>query len=195
MSLQTRPTPPHLTSAMAENILAAACESETRKAAKRMRLEIYQTSQVRHWQLEVGKEQNWQCPVLGSKVFQKVLGAAEQNAVVCRASGDGNAGLDWPHCRHRAPGIPALSCWQQRTAKLLAGLGLCFPCAGRTDRSRQAALQRLHSHHPLLLLTASFILLPRPSLHQWKPELQLPWLRVPGGQPAAPRIPPDGQPQ
>ncbi|NXK19222.1 NOL4L protein, partial [Arenaria interpres] len=29
----------------AENILAAACESETRKAAKRMRLEIYQTSQ------------------------------------------------------------------------------------------------------------------------------------------------------
>lgn len=46
MSLQTRPTPPHLTSAMAENILAAACESETRKAAKRMRLEIYQTSQV-----------------------------------------------------------------------------------------------------------------------------------------------------
>jgi len=31
---------------MAENILAAACESETRKAAKRMRLEIYQTSQV-----------------------------------------------------------------------------------------------------------------------------------------------------
>ncbi|NXJ71228.1 NOL4L protein, partial [Rostratula benghalensis] len=43
--LQTRPTPPHLTSAMAENILAAACESETRKAAKRMRLEIYQTSQ------------------------------------------------------------------------------------------------------------------------------------------------------
>lgn len=45
--LQTRPTPPHLTSAMAENILAAACESETRKAAKRMRLEIYQSSQVR----------------------------------------------------------------------------------------------------------------------------------------------------
>ncbi|NXA56218.1 NOL4L protein, partial [Nothocercus julius] len=47
VSSQTRPTPPHLTSAMAENILAAACESETRKAAKRMRLEIYQTSQVR----------------------------------------------------------------------------------------------------------------------------------------------------
>uniref|UniRef100_W5MEY8 Nucleolar protein 4-like b n=1 Tax=Lepisosteus oculatus TaxID=7918 RepID=W5MEY8_LEPOC len=39
---QTRPTPPHLTSAMAENILAAACESETRKAAKRMRLDVYQ---------------------------------------------------------------------------------------------------------------------------------------------------------
>ncbi|XP_038659338.1 nucleolar protein 4-like isoform X5 [Scyliorhinus canicula] len=38
----SRPTPPHLTSAMAENILAAACESESRKAAKRMRLETYQ---------------------------------------------------------------------------------------------------------------------------------------------------------
>lgn len=59
MSLQTRPTPPHLTSAMAENILAAACESETRKAAKRMRLEIYQTSQVQCWQLGVGREQSW----------------------------------------------------------------------------------------------------------------------------------------
>lgn len=39
--LQTRPTPPHLTSAMAENILAAACENESRNAAKRMRLEAY----------------------------------------------------------------------------------------------------------------------------------------------------------
>ncbi|XP_015422136.1 PREDICTED: nucleolar protein 4-like [Myotis davidii] len=46
----TRPTPPHLTSAMAENILAAACESETRKAAKRMRLEIYQSSQRYNYQ-------------------------------------------------------------------------------------------------------------------------------------------------
>ncbi|XP_051963959.1 nucleolar protein 4-like [Xyrauchen texanus] len=36
---ETRPTHPHLTSAMAENILAAACESETRNAAKRMRLD------------------------------------------------------------------------------------------------------------------------------------------------------------
>ncbi|XP_064154107.1 nucleolar protein 4-like b isoform X1 [Anguilla rostrata] len=41
--METRPTPPHLTSAMAENILAAACESESRKAAKRMRLDVYQT--------------------------------------------------------------------------------------------------------------------------------------------------------
>lgn len=72
MSLQTRPTPPHLTSAMAENILAAACESETRKAAKRMRLEIYQTSQVRCWHLEVGEGQSWQWPMVRSKVFLKV---------------------------------------------------------------------------------------------------------------------------
>ncbi|XP_069573519.1 nucleolar protein 4-like isoform X2 [Brachyistius frenatus] len=42
----TRPTPPHLTSAMAENILAAACESESRNAAKRMRLETYHDEQI-----------------------------------------------------------------------------------------------------------------------------------------------------
>lgn len=41
---QIRPTPPHLTSAMAENILASACESETRNAAKRMRLDTYQAT-------------------------------------------------------------------------------------------------------------------------------------------------------
>ncbi|XP_069477093.1 nucleolar protein 4 isoform X4 [Ambystoma mexicanum] len=35
----SRPIPSHLTSAVAENILASACESETRNAAKRMRLE------------------------------------------------------------------------------------------------------------------------------------------------------------
>ncbi|XP_036387307.1 nucleolar protein 4-like [Megalops cyprinoides] len=40
--MEARPTPPHLTSAMAETILAAACESETRNAAKRMRLDLYQ---------------------------------------------------------------------------------------------------------------------------------------------------------
>lgn len=38
---QIRPTPPHLTSAIAENILAAACDSESRNAAKRMRLDTY----------------------------------------------------------------------------------------------------------------------------------------------------------
>ncbi|XP_010787720.1 nucleolar protein 4-like b [Notothenia coriiceps] len=44
--METRPTPPHLTSAMAENILAAACESETRNAAKRMRLDTYHDEPV-----------------------------------------------------------------------------------------------------------------------------------------------------
>ncbi|XP_026188332.1 nucleolar protein 4-like [Mastacembelus armatus] len=44
--METRPTPPHLTSAMAENILAAACESESRNAAKRMRLEAYNDEQI-----------------------------------------------------------------------------------------------------------------------------------------------------
>lgn len=56
---QTRPTPPHLTSAMAENILAAACESETRNAAKRMRLDIYQAhvSACVRWSLDL--ESDW----------------------------------------------------------------------------------------------------------------------------------------
>ncbi|CAG6021958.1 unnamed protein product [Menidia menidia] len=45
-AFNTRPTPPHLTSAMAENILAAACESESRNAAKRMRLETYNDEPV-----------------------------------------------------------------------------------------------------------------------------------------------------
>ncbi|XP_029690234.1 nucleolar protein 4-like isoform X2 [Takifugu rubripes] len=44
--METRPTPPHLTSAMAENILAAACENESRNAAKRMRLESYHDEQI-----------------------------------------------------------------------------------------------------------------------------------------------------
>ncbi|XP_068588847.1 nucleolar protein 4-like isoform X3 [Cebidichthys violaceus] len=44
--METRPTPPHLTSAMAENILAAACESESRNAAKRMRLDAYHDDQI-----------------------------------------------------------------------------------------------------------------------------------------------------
>ncbi|XP_033483775.2 nucleolar protein 4-like isoform X1 [Epinephelus lanceolatus] len=44
--METRPTPPHLTSAMAENILAAACESESRNAAKRMRLDAHYDEQI-----------------------------------------------------------------------------------------------------------------------------------------------------
>ncbi|TNN73291.1 Nucleolar protein 4-like [Liparis tanakae] len=42
---EIRPTPPHLTSAMAENILAAACDNETRNAAKRIRLDVYQADE------------------------------------------------------------------------------------------------------------------------------------------------------
>ncbi|XP_067835939.1 nucleolar protein 4-like isoform X5 [Heptranchias perlo] len=41
----SRPIPSHLTSAVAENILATACESESRNAAKRMRLDVRQQQQ------------------------------------------------------------------------------------------------------------------------------------------------------
>ncbi|XP_061590786.1 nucleolar protein 4-like [Cololabis saira] len=44
--METRHTPPHLTSAMAENILAAACENESRNATKKMRLEGYHDEQI-----------------------------------------------------------------------------------------------------------------------------------------------------
>lgn len=177
MSPQTRPTPPHLTSAMAENILAAACESETRKAAKRMRLEIYQTSQVPRSRQEGcktgqegragGRRASWR------SVFKSLPGRL-QGGELGRGS-----------CLVLATRRPS---WPRCSQPLL-------PCAGRADRPRQAALQRLHSHHPLLLFTASLVLLPRPRLHQWKPELQLPWLRVPGRQPAATRAAPDREPQ
>ncbi|XP_069777692.1 nucleolar protein 4-like isoform X5 [Narcine bancroftii] len=42
----SRPIPSHLTSAVAENILATACESESRNAAKRMRLDVRQQQQT-----------------------------------------------------------------------------------------------------------------------------------------------------
>ncbi|XP_037586850.1 nucleolar protein 4 isoform X6 [Cebus imitator] len=41
-AFNSRPIPSHLTSAVAESILASACESESRNAAKRMRLERQQ---------------------------------------------------------------------------------------------------------------------------------------------------------
>ncbi|XP_043544216.1 nucleolar protein 4-like isoform X2 [Chiloscyllium plagiosum] len=41
----SRPIPSHLTSAVAENILATACESESKNAAKRMRLDLRQQQQ------------------------------------------------------------------------------------------------------------------------------------------------------
>ncbi|XP_078396700.1 nucleolar protein 4-like isoform X3 [Cetorhinus maximus] len=42
---KSRPIPSHLTSAVAENILATACESESKNAAKRMRLDVRQQQQ------------------------------------------------------------------------------------------------------------------------------------------------------
>lgn len=180
MSPQTRPTPPHLTSAMAENILAAACESETRKAAKRMRLEIYQTSQVLCSRQEGCKTgQEGRVGGLGPS-WRSVFKSLPQNhGAAGWGAGEGEPCL-----------VPATR-WPSRPRCSQPLL----PCAGRADRPRQAALQRLHSHHPLLLFTASLVLLPRPRLHQWKPELQLPWLRVPGRQPAATRAAPDREPQ
>ncbi|XP_062919238.1 nucleolar protein 4-like isoform X3 [Mobula hypostoma] len=44
-AFNSRPIPSHLTSAVAENILATACESESRNAAKRMRLDVSQQQQ------------------------------------------------------------------------------------------------------------------------------------------------------
>lgn len=49
--LQSRPIPSHLTSAVAESILASACESESRNAAKRMRLDRQQVTFCRYLKL------------------------------------------------------------------------------------------------------------------------------------------------
>jgi hypothetical protein len=58
---------------MAENILAAACESETRKAAKRMRLEIYQSSQVlSHSQPQGGVVPEYQGQVIPQTGFDQL---------------------------------------------------------------------------------------------------------------------------
>ena len=45
-NLYTRPTPPHLTSVLAEQLLARACENEADNA-KRMRMGMEPVSQVR----------------------------------------------------------------------------------------------------------------------------------------------------
>ncbi|CAM4716936.1 unnamed protein product [Leuciscus chuanchicus] len=73
---ETRPTPPHLTSAMAENILAAACESETRNAAKRMRLDIYQA----HDESVTAEKQNSRDPAaLSNSGFSLAASAYSQD--------------------------------------------------------------------------------------------------------------------
>nr|XP_048298612.1 nucleolar protein 4 isoform X3 [Myodes glareolus] len=53
----SRPIPSHLTSAVAESILASACESESRNAAKRMRLDKAQTLIL----LKIGEVQMVHC--------------------------------------------------------------------------------------------------------------------------------------
>ncbi|XP_016287028.1 nucleolar protein 4 isoform X3 [Monodelphis domestica] len=47
-AFNSRPIPSHLTSAVAESILASACESESRNAAKRMRLDRQQDRSLHH---------------------------------------------------------------------------------------------------------------------------------------------------
>lgn len=69
-----------------------------------------------------------------------------------------------------------------------------LPPAGRAHSPGQAALPGLHSHHPFHLLTAS-LLLPGPRVRQRWPQLQLPWLRGLGQQPAASCLPPNRKSQ
>lgn len=194
---------------MAENILAAACESETRKAAKRMRLEIYQSSQV---------------PALSSPGWQAChrpparpggsLGSEEPQWGGCAVRSPAHRPCTPPQCglgcfqlgrnrsavahrdMSRVPQVTALGPRDKgQDCHPSGSLVLSSPSAGRAHRPGQAALPGLRSHHPLHLLTASLLLLPGPRVRQWRPQLQLPQLRGLGQQPAAPCLPPNRKSQ
>ncbi|MBN3325188.1 NOL4L protein, partial [Atractosteus spatula] len=86
--METRPTPPHLTSAMAENILAAACESETRKAAKRMRLDVYQ---ARDEQIALEKQSAREPATLAPSAYSLAASAYSQDQIYI------NGGLNYSY--------------------------------------------------------------------------------------------------
>lgn len=198
---------------MAENILAAACESETRKAAKRMRLEIYQSSQVpapqqpRAAGMRGQPAVTPQTPSQASRGRRGILGV--RGASVGRMCGVRSRHTGPAHLRSAASAVLSqaeqISCGPQVTAlrprdkgqdcRPSGSLALPSPSAGRAHRPGQAALPGLRSRHPLHLLTASLLLLPGPCVRQRRPQLQLPRLRGLGQQPAAPCFPPNRKSQ
>ncbi|XP_039610395.1 nucleolar protein 4-like isoform X1 [Polypterus senegalus] len=89
----SRPIPSHLTSAAAENILASACESESRNAAKRMRLERPQdesASTEKQYKQEPGEVT---FPVSAVSSAQEVLYINGNGTYSCHSYGGLGGGL------------------------------------------------------------------------------------------------------
>ncbi|XP_039610397.1 nucleolar protein 4-like isoform X3 [Polypterus senegalus] len=92
-AFNSRPIPSHLTSAAAENILASACESESRNAAKRMRLERPQdesASTEKQYKQEPGEVT---FPVSAVSSAQEVLYINGNGTYSCHSYGGLGGGL------------------------------------------------------------------------------------------------------
>ncbi|XP_023687965.2 nucleolar protein 4 isoform X1 [Paramormyrops kingsleyae] len=86
----SRPIAPHLTSAAAENILASACENESKNAAKRMRLDRRQDEAVSP---DKGEAALLSAPASAAPAAQEVLYINGNGAYSCHSYGGVGGGL------------------------------------------------------------------------------------------------------
>ncbi|XP_040613837.1 nucleolar protein 4 isoform X7 [Mesocricetus auratus] len=96
-AFNSRPIPSHLTSAVAESILASACESESRNAAKRMRLEKAQdeaTSADKQCKLEAAQATYSTSTVPGSQEVLYINGNGTYSYHSYRGLGGGLLNLN-----------------------------------------------------------------------------------------------------
>ncbi|XP_048867367.1 nucleolar protein 4-like isoform X3 [Brienomyrus brachyistius] len=89
-AFNSRPIPSHLTSAAAENILASACENESRNAAKRMRLDRRQDEAVSP---DKGDAALLTTPASTAPAAQEVLYINGNGAYSCHSYGGVGGGL------------------------------------------------------------------------------------------------------
>ncbi|XP_023687967.1 nucleolar protein 4 isoform X4 [Paramormyrops kingsleyae] len=89
-AFNSRPIAPHLTSAAAENILASACENESKNAAKRMRLDRRQDEAVSP---DKGEAALLSAPASAAPAAQEVLYINGNGAYSCHSYGGVGGGL------------------------------------------------------------------------------------------------------
>lgn len=140
--MQTRPTPPHLTSAMAENILAAACENESRNAAKRMRLEAYH---VRLWLYLVRVKSSCTGKI---KVLISCLLRQDEQISLDKPSSGGGGVREPASLAHSAYSLAAAAFSSQDAPLYINGAGLSYAYRGYPGLG--AAVQ-----HPVSLTTGA----------------------------------------